>query len=370
MSKTCDTTPLEDEMVEDGVNMFESSEICHVLKRFTKEVYSIAPNLKLSGNGSGRDDHSNRLGHFLLGRDIKAIERSYKNFRLVMQNIRCEQENLENKSSDARVSAVLRLYPATMDGYVAALRSGVYEMTLSVEGTWNTSKGQLCMDLYIGAFIGPDLVGYGHMPETFVQINVLALGPLLGRYDHLVYRDGSLVGAPTGHFKIFQASLEVSETTDCTRVSKSRRVPNDVRVLFVTLAVQSCWLMFTRLLQFGEMLNLGKDPIMLHGYVQQIWTLKLAIYFGMVQDFVPLPQIIANRFWKTRVINPVRKAYINGFLLITLLLIFYDNVRSCRLPCVGYKMRLKLASISKLVNFWYCVCDHAANVTYGTLLEA
>ncbi|KAK2967767.1 hypothetical protein RJ640_029663 [Escallonia rubra] len=672
MSKTCDTTPLEDEMVEDSVNMFESSEICHVLKRFTKEFYSIAPNLKLSG--SGRDDHSNRLGPFLLGRDIKAVDRSYKNFRLVMQNVRCEQENLENKSSDARVSAVLRLYPATMDGYVAAVRSGLSGMTLSVEGTWNSSKGQLCMvgclgvlgsgydsritmyfprslsnkqrsiisgsitsiktgidsdppilfgavmrfpnlwfdhswycksflsynysmtalasafkersqpsklittvrqllltypamedreeligrldflahDLYIGAFIGPNLLGYGHMPETFVQINVLSLGPLLGRYDHLVYRDGSLVGAPAdisksaalnvsldlvfieapiklreksynhveklyleglydplagemyliGCRKVVVESVNVERGLDClidvkieyssettrwlinptatititsqrnesdllyfspislqtfmihdrkhaehvlfrkifegalrillqsvsvalilsqfsymkknsevipyvslvmlalqiflysytlinnseilfkssesnsykkraysfveyqtflkvldytgkllvlaaliltTRlfklvlksrrlliargVSKSRRVPNDVRVLLVTLAVQSCWLMFTRLIQFGEMLNLGKDPITLHGYVQQIWTLKLAIYFRMVQDFVPLPQIIANRLWKTRVINPVRKAYIHGFLMITLLLIFYDNVR-------------------------------------------
>ncbi|KAD0916816.1 hypothetical protein E3N88_43556 [Mikania micrantha] len=63
-----------------------------------------------------------------------------------MHNINCEE---------AEVSGVLRMYPATIEPHVAARRTGISTLTLSVKGTWNSSSGLLSMT----GCLGPNTCG-------------------------------------------------------------------------------------------------------------------------------------------------------------------------------------------------------------------
>ncbi|XP_059636194.1 uncharacterized protein LOC132278419 [Cornus florida] len=143
-SRTCDPRPIQYELLEDGVNMLNASEFCKVLKYFSNEAYSIAPNWKFSG----RYERHIRLGPFLLGKEIKSVD--WTNVKLMMQNIICEEETTDYKTGNARVSAVFRAF-ALMERHVVAMRRGLSGLTLSVEGIWNSSMGQLCMVGCIGA---------------------------------------------------------------------------------------------------------------------------------------------------------------------------------------------------------------------------
>ncbi|XP_028074037.1 uncharacterized protein LOC114276452 [Camellia sinensis] len=51
----------------------------------------------------------------------------------------------------------------------------------------------LSSDLYIYAYALPVPIVNGHKPEIFVQVEVLSLGPVFGRYAPLLYKDGSSV---------------------------------------------------------------------------------------------------------------------------------------------------------------------------------
>ncbi|KAA8535023.1 hypothetical protein F0562_030026 [Nyssa sinensis] len=140
-SRTCDPYLLQDELMDDGVNMLNASEFCKILQRFSNEIYNIAPNWKFSGGY----EYYGRLGPFLLRKEIKYVDWSYMNVKLMMQNVICEQETTENKTHNARVSAVLRAFPAVIQRNIAARRMVLSGTTLSVEGLWNSSAEQLCM---------------------------------------------------------------------------------------------------------------------------------------------------------------------------------------------------------------------------------
>ncbi|PVH39410.1 hypothetical protein PAHAL_5G495000 [Panicum hallii] len=62
-----------------------------------------------------------------------------------MQDVRCEPRNAPDGESSARVSAVFRAVPPWEHKYTAGKRSGLSGMTLSAEGVWRASAGQLCM---------------------------------------------------------------------------------------------------------------------------------------------------------------------------------------------------------------------------------
>ncbi|KAI3781872.1 hypothetical protein L2E82_11900 [Cichorium intybus] len=140
-SKSFDQNPLQDAMIEDGVNKFNNSEFCRILKFFEHKAYRVMPNLKLGGQIGYQD----KVGPFLLGYEIQAVDRNNENLRILMHNIICKEE---------KVSGVLRMYPATMDPHVAARRTGLSPLTLSVKGTWNSSTGLLSMT----GCVGPTLV--------------------------------------------------------------------------------------------------------------------------------------------------------------------------------------------------------------------
>ncbi|MFS8012235.1 hypothetical protein Hanom_Chr14g01318441 [Helianthus anomalus] len=136
-----DQNPLEDAMLEDGVNKFNNSEFCRILKYFEHEEYRVMPNLKLGGQNAFQDT----VGPFRLSNEILLVDRNNENLRIIMHKISCEED---------KVSGVLRLYPATFEPHVATRRTGLSTLTLSVKGTWNSSTGLLSMT----GCLGPSLV--------------------------------------------------------------------------------------------------------------------------------------------------------------------------------------------------------------------
>ncbi|CAI9100244.1 OLC1v1037197C1 [Oldenlandia corymbosa var. corymbosa] len=133
-SKTCNFGSYLDELEEDGANTFNSSEFCQVLRRFTYPGghFKIALNWRFTSRCF--------FGSSLPGEEIKTIERSCNNVWLTMQNIICDQE-----MNSARVAAVMRVSPKWLAQDRAATMNGLSGMTMSIEGTWDASKGQLCM---------------------------------------------------------------------------------------------------------------------------------------------------------------------------------------------------------------------------------
>ncbi|KAJ9548691.1 hypothetical protein OSB04_021234 [Centaurea solstitialis] len=132
VSESFDQNPLQDAMVEDGVKKFNNSELCTILERLEHEEYRVMPNLKLGGHNWFQDT----VGPFLLGKEVKLVDRDNGNLRVILHNIKCKEE---------KVSGVLRMYPATFEPRVASRRTGLSSLTLSVEGAWNSSTGLLSM---------------------------------------------------------------------------------------------------------------------------------------------------------------------------------------------------------------------------------
>ncbi|KAI3801892.1 hypothetical protein L1987_30009 [Smallanthus sonchifolius] len=136
-----DQNPLKDAILEDGVNKFNNSEFCRILKYFEQKEYQVMPNLKLGGQNVFQDT----VGPFLLGNEILLVDRNNGNLRMILHKINCEED---------KVSGVLRMYPTTIKPHVAARRTGLSTLTLSVKGTWNSSTGLLSMT----GCLGPTLV--------------------------------------------------------------------------------------------------------------------------------------------------------------------------------------------------------------------
>lgn len=126
-SRSCDSSVYQVELEEDGTNSFSHSEFCNSLLLFSANLFTIVPNWRFTD--SDRDNYLR-----------------YENVSLVIQNLKCEQETNDNNNS-SRVAAVFRMFPSQqMDQSMAAAMSGLSsDKTLSVEGTWDASKGQLCM---------------------------------------------------------------------------------------------------------------------------------------------------------------------------------------------------------------------------------
>nr|GEU45055.1 nucleolar protein [Tanacetum cinerariifolium] len=136
-----DQNPLKDAILEDGVNKFNNSELCRILKYFEHEEYMVMTNLKLGGQNWFQDT----VGPFLLGNEIQLVDRNNQILRVIFHKITCHEE---------KVSGVLRMYPSTIKPHVAGRRMGLSTLTLSVKGKWNSSTGLLSM---LGC-LGPTLV--------------------------------------------------------------------------------------------------------------------------------------------------------------------------------------------------------------------
>ena len=144
VSKACSPYPYRDNVVEGGgrSEIYRGSGFCEIFDQFASgEVLQVVPNW----NCNSTDEYCSKLGPFSSEREIRATDGGFANVGLVMQDIRCEPRSGPNNVSSARVSAVFRAIPPWENQYFAAQRTGLNGMTLSAEGIWVSSAGQLCM---------------------------------------------------------------------------------------------------------------------------------------------------------------------------------------------------------------------------------
>ncbi|KAL3633005.1 hypothetical protein CASFOL_025989 [Castilleja foliolosa] len=144
VSRACDPYPYKDNLNNNGeIEFYKGFDFCVILERFTRqEALTILPNWKCDGP----DDFCRKLGPFLSsGKEINSTDGSFKNVKLILQDVHCE--NITSKENDGlmRVFSVFRAVPPSENQYTASQRTGVSNMTLSAEGIWKPSSGQLCM---------------------------------------------------------------------------------------------------------------------------------------------------------------------------------------------------------------------------------
>ncbi|OVA06532.1 Protein of unknown function DUF2921 [Macleaya cordata] len=142
VSKACDPYPYQDNLMDNGIDVYKGSGFCGILERFTtSEALIVVPNWKCDNT----DEYCRKLGPFVSGKEIQATEGGFKNVKLIMQDVRCEPKDEENNSSSARVSSVFRAVPPFENQFTAIERTGLSNLTLRAEGIWKSSSGQLCM---------------------------------------------------------------------------------------------------------------------------------------------------------------------------------------------------------------------------------
>lgn len=142
VSKACKPYPYEDSLMRGGFDIYKGLDFCLILERFTHgEAITIVPNWRCNGT----DDFCSKLGPFMSDKEIKATDGGFKDVRLVLQDVRCEKGISRDNVDFLRVSAVFRAIPPFENQFNAAQRTGLNNMTLSAEGLWSPSSGQLCM---------------------------------------------------------------------------------------------------------------------------------------------------------------------------------------------------------------------------------
>ncbi|XP_059638055.1 uncharacterized protein LOC132279984 [Cornus florida] len=142
LSKACSPYPHQDNLVMEDVKMFTGDGLCEKLMDVElNDIFNIMPNLECIG---WKDCHG-KLGPFVLDRKIEASDEDFNQFKLIIQNLHCEARIDENEMKTARVSAVFQVFSSSKYWHREAERTGLSSMTLSAEGIWHSSDGQLCM---------------------------------------------------------------------------------------------------------------------------------------------------------------------------------------------------------------------------------
>ncbi|CAL9195304.1 unnamed protein product [Musa hybrid cultivar] len=142
VSKACTPYPYRDDIIGSQFEVYRGSGFCGILDQFASgEILNIVPNW----NCNSTDEYCSTLGPFASEKEINATDGGFANVGLMMQDIRCEPRIGTNNLSYARVSAVFRAIPPWENQYMVAQRTGLNGLTLTAEGIWNSSAGQLCM---------------------------------------------------------------------------------------------------------------------------------------------------------------------------------------------------------------------------------
>lgn len=143
VSKACDPYPYKDGHENAGFGMYKGSDFCLILERFTgQDPLTIVPNWKCNGT----KEFCSKLGPFESNELVKSTNGSFKGVRLSFQDVRCEETSVKGKNGKfTKVAGLVRVVQPFEDHYNVAQRTGLNNMTLSVEGMWESSSGQLCM---------------------------------------------------------------------------------------------------------------------------------------------------------------------------------------------------------------------------------
>ncbi|KAL3343645.1 hypothetical protein AABB24_027257 [Solanum stoloniferum] len=141
VSKACDPYPYKDSLSTE-LNTYRGLDFCYILQRFThQEALTVVPNWKCNGT----DDFCSQLGPFRSDKEINATDGGFKDVKLVLQDVRCDTISVKDNVTSSRVSSVFRVVSPLENQFTAAQRTGINNMTLSAEGIWKSSSGQLCM---------------------------------------------------------------------------------------------------------------------------------------------------------------------------------------------------------------------------------
>ncbi|KAF5739123.1 hypothetical protein HS088_TW12G00322 [Tripterygium wilfordii] len=142
VSKACDPYPSQDNLTNDGIEIYKGNRFCEILQQVTQGgAFTIVPNWRCNGT----DEFCSKLGPFASDKEIRATDGSFKDVRLFMQNLKCEEALIQGNVSSARVAAIFRASPPSANEYSAGWRSDPSNMTVAAEGLWKSSSGQLCM---------------------------------------------------------------------------------------------------------------------------------------------------------------------------------------------------------------------------------
>ncbi|MCD7450805.1 hypothetical protein HAX54_008548 [Datura stramonium] len=132
-----------------------------------QESLTVVPNWKCNGT----DDFCSQLGPFRSDKEIKATDGGFKDVKLVLQDIRCDEISVKDNVTSARVSSVFRVVSPLENQFTAAQRTGLNNMTLSAEV--KSSSGQLCMvgcrSIIIGHFLA-DGLSRRYFPLSFEKL--------------------------------------------------------------------------------------------------------------------------------------------------------------------------------------------------------
>ncbi|PSS07488.1 Alanine racemase, partial [Actinidia chinensis var. chinensis] len=155
VSKVCHSYPYEDRLMKGGFHIYKGLDFCLILERFTQgEAMIVLP----SWQCNEADNFCSKLGPFGSDKEIKATNGSFKDVKLVLQDVQCEKELSRDNGDFLKVSAVFRAVSPCEKQFRAAQRTGLNNMTLSADGVWNSSSGQLCM---VGCLGMVDVQGNG-----------------------------------------------------------------------------------------------------------------------------------------------------------------------------------------------------------------
>lgn len=139
VAKACAPHQYPDKFQSKGIEVYRGKQFCSTVKQLMDgQILDVVP----SWNCSGTDAYCNKLGPFIMDNKLHEPKGGFDNIKLCVQRLMCTE--LSN-SSIANVSAVFRAVPSSQDQYLACERTGLNGLTLTAEGKWNSSSGQLCM---------------------------------------------------------------------------------------------------------------------------------------------------------------------------------------------------------------------------------
>ncbi|RVW77118.1 hypothetical protein CK203_047764 [Vitis vinifera] len=134
--KACNPYPCQDGLLDGGI--IKGLEFCKIFQRLSAEKFDIVAN----SGCDGTEEHCHNLGPFVLGSEVKTTNGIQDKFRIMMNDLHCIPGD---KLSTAKASAVFRVVSSGENLYIAEGRTGLSGMTITAEGTWNSSSGRLCM---------------------------------------------------------------------------------------------------------------------------------------------------------------------------------------------------------------------------------
>lgn len=166
----CDPYPYRDDVIKSQLEVYKGSSFCGFLDRFVSEqMLFVVPNWNCNSN----DAYCRKLGPFLADGATDETDGGFFGVTITMQDVRCEPRDpavTEGSYGSARVSAVFRVVLPGVTQYTAVHRTGISGATLSAEGVWKASTGQLCMVGCLGSSDSCQSRICLYMP-TFFSIN-------------------------------------------------------------------------------------------------------------------------------------------------------------------------------------------------------